>query len=40
MAGEFLANANRNDPNLVDKYRTYSRKFAEEQQQINETSRW
>jgi hypothetical protein len=40
LTGDFLANANRNNPSLVDKYRAHLKEFAEKQQRINEDSRW
>jgi len=40
LTGDFLANANRNNPSLVDKYRAHLKEFAEKQQRINENSRW
>jgi hypothetical protein len=40
LAGDYLANINYSDPNLVDKYRTSSRKLMEDQQWINKNSRW
>ena len=40
LAGDFLASTNRNNPTLVDKYRTYIKEFSQKQQQINIDSRW
>ncbi len=40
LAGDYLANASRNNPSLADKYRTYLKEFSEEQQQITNNTRW
>jgi hypothetical protein len=40
LAGNYLANINRNNPKLVDKYKEYLKEFSEEQQRSSETSRW
>ena len=40
LAGDYLANMNRDKPDLANKYRTYLKEFNEERYHIDKTSRW
>ena len=40
LAGDYLADMNRDKPDLAKKYKTYVKEFNEEQRHINRTSRW
>lgn len=40
LAGEYLAGINRNNTDLVNRYRTYMKEFTKEQQWMGKTFRW